>query len=93
MSSVKRRKTDKNPSLEGLKSKKTKESKKESHTPSPEPIEDTEDNRVIEETEEAEEDDTPKSFKDLVRNYLSIAISFTYNSRVSSTHYVKHATL
>ncbi|KAK6595339.1 hypothetical protein QC760_009998 [Botrytis cinerea] len=65
MSSVKRRKTDKNPSLEGLKSKKTKESKKESHTPSPEPIEDTEDNRVIEETEEAEEDDTPKSFKDL----------------------------
>ncbi|ATZ55005.1 Bcrrp3 [Botrytis cinerea B05.10] len=65
MSSVKRRKTDKNPSLEGLKSKKTKESKKESHTPSPEPIEDTEDNRVIEETEEAEEDDAPKSFKDL----------------------------
>ncbi|KAM0140210.1 hypothetical protein ACHAPC_003638 [Botrytis cinerea] len=65
MSSVKRRKTDKNPSLEGLKSKKTKESKKDSHTPSPEPIEDTEDNRVIEETEEAEEDDAPKSFKDL----------------------------
>ncbi|KAF7895064.1 hypothetical protein EAF00_006878 [Botryotinia globosa] len=65
MSSVKRRKTDKNPSLEGVKSKKTKESKKGSPTPSPEPIEDTEDNRVIEETEEVEEDDAPKSFKDL----------------------------
>ncbi|TEY84016.1 hypothetical protein BOTCAL_0023g00370 [Botryotinia calthae] len=65
MSSVKRRKTDKNPSLEGLKSKKTKESKKDSPTRSPQPIEDTEDNGVIEETEEVEEDDTPKSFKDL----------------------------
>ncbi|TGO70247.1 hypothetical protein BOTNAR_0002g00310 [Botryotinia narcissicola] len=65
MSSVKRRKTDKNPSLEDVKSKKTKESKKGSTIPSPEPIEDTEDNRVIEETEEVEEDEAPKSFKDL----------------------------
>ncbi|TGO36273.1 hypothetical protein BHYA_0130g00230 [Botrytis hyacinthi] len=65
MSSVKRRKTDKNPSLEGVKSKKTKESKEGSPTPSPEPIEDTEDNRVIEETEEVEKDEAPKSFKDL----------------------------
>ncbi|KAF7884545.1 uncharacterized protein EAF02_004881 [Botrytis sinoallii] len=65
MSSVKRRKTDKNPSLEGVKSKKTKESKKGSPTPSPESIEDAEDNRVIEETEEVEEDEAPKSFKDL----------------------------
>ncbi|TGO19384.1 hypothetical protein BTUL_0004g00200 [Botrytis tulipae] len=65
MSSVKRRKTDKNPSLEGVKSKKTKESKKGSPTSSPEPIEDTEDNRVIEETEKVDEDEAPKSFKDL----------------------------
>ncbi|TGO59103.1 hypothetical protein BCON_0048g00290 [Botryotinia convoluta] len=65
MSSVKRRKTDKNPSSEGSKSKKTQESKKGSPTPSPEPIEDTEDNRVIEETKEVEEDEAPKSFKDL----------------------------
>lgn len=93
MSSVKRRKTDKNPSFEGVKSKKTKESKKGTPTPSPEPIEDTEDNRVIEETEEAQEDDAPKSFKDLVRNDLSIAISLTNNSRVLSTHCAKHATL
>ncbi|KAF5867402.1 putative atp-dependent rrna helicase rrp3 protein [Botrytis fragariae] len=61
MSSVKRRKTDKNPSLEDVKSKKTKELP---HT-FPEPIEDTEDNRVIEENEEVEEDEAPKSFKDL----------------------------
>ncbi|KAF7931191.1 hypothetical protein BELL_0050g00280 [Botrytis elliptica] len=65
MSSVKRRKTDKNPSLEGVKSKKTKESKEGSPTASPESIEDAEDNRVIEETEEVEEDEAPKSFKDL----------------------------
>ncbi|KAF7936156.1 uncharacterized protein EAE98_002375 [Botrytis deweyae] len=65
MSSVKRRKTDKNPSLEGVKSKKTKESKKGSPTASPESIEDAADNRVIEETEEVEEDEAPKSFKDL----------------------------
>ncbi|TGO84722.1 hypothetical protein BPOR_0473g00060 [Botrytis porri] len=65
MSSVKRRKTDKNPSSEDSKSKKTQESKKGSPTPSPEPIEDTEDNRVIKKTEEVQEDEAPKSFKDL----------------------------
>lgn len=91
MSSVKRRKTEKDASS-GVKSKQAKESKKASPSPSPEPIEEIENNKTIEETEEAEEDEVVKSFKDLVRNHFSIANIFADNSRASSTHYAKHAT-
>ncbi|QSZ29079.1 hypothetical protein DSL72_003589 [Monilinia vaccinii-corymbosi] len=61
MSSVKRRKTEKDASS-GLKSKQAKESKKASPSPSPEPIEETKTNEVEEATEEAE---VAKSFKEL----------------------------
>ncbi|KAJ8060993.1 hypothetical protein OCU04_010071 [Sclerotinia nivalis] len=61
MSSVKRRKTEKDASS-GLKSKQAKESKEASPLSSPEPIEENQNNEVEEGTEEEE---VAKSFKDL----------------------------
>ncbi|KAF7854210.1 hypothetical protein EAF04_010507 [Stromatinia cepivora] len=61
MSSVKRRKTEKDASS-GMKSKQAKESKEASPLPSPEPIEENRNNEVEDETEEEE---VAKSFKDL----------------------------
>lgn len=72
MSSVKRRKTEKDVSS-GSKSKHVKESKQVSPSPSPEPIEETKTNEVEDDAEEAE---VVKSFKELVCNDFSITNMF-----------------